>query len=143
MHPSIITMHTFTHSFTLLYNSYRNSFIFMQDTYPPVTNSHVPPTCIRSVKETFLSSACSESSSSRLSADDCLTPNSNNRCGGQLYSGFKPASTTGAERESRVLHAITMASSQALVAETGMPDSSAREIIIDMTSGSGQFGLKL
>ena len=37
-HPSIITMHTFVHSFTLLFMS------------PPVTTSHVLPTCIHSIK---------------------------------------------------------------------------------------------
>ena len=41
MHLSIITMHTFTHSFTHLYNSNHNSFNFIQDTYPPVTNSEL------------------------------------------------------------------------------------------------------
>ena len=41
MRLSIITMHTFTHSFTHLYNSNHNSFNFIQDTYPPVTNSEL------------------------------------------------------------------------------------------------------
>ena len=43
----------------LKYFIFKYSFIFIQDSYPPVTNSHVPPTCIRSIKYSFkLMSLC-------------------------------------------------------------------------------------
>ena len=53
VHPSIITLHTFTLPFTLLFRIYHNNFISIQGTYLPVTNSNVPPTCIRSVNYFF------------------------------------------------------------------------------------------